>query len=84
VYPTAALRNGFLGRNILKDLGTLFPSSASLEQWLESSPELQGSWWPDWVSWLTQRSGTQKKTRPAGSAKYPQLDPAPGRYVLQK
>lgn len=54
------------------------------EQWLEVSPECQGSWWPDWVSWLTQRSGTQKKARPAGSAKYPQLDPAPGRYVLEK
>jgi polyhydroxyalkanoate synthase len=54
------------------------------EQWLEGSPECQGSWWPDWVSWLTQRSGAQKKARPAGSAKYPQLDPAPGRYVLEK
>jgi hypothetical protein len=41
VYPTAALRNGFLVRNILKDLGTLFPSSATPNNGWKAAPNFR-------------------------------------------
>jgi len=54
------------------------------DEWLEKSDEVPGSWWPDWVRWLSERSGPRKKAREPGSKKYPPLEPAPGHYVLEK
>lgn len=56
----------------------------SPEEWVEQSPEKAGSWWPDWVKWLLERSGSRKKARAPGSRKYPPLGQAPGQYVLDK
>jgi polyhydroxyalkanoate synthase subunit PhaC len=60
-------------------------SQPNAEAWLEQSPKHSGSWWPHWLEWITPRSG-EKKSAPAtlGSEKNPPLDPAPGRYVMDK
>jgi len=70
-----------------------FWSSASYaadpDDWLAQAQEERGSWWPRWSAWLEQfKGGNEGKTRAApaqtGSARYPAIEPAPGRYVIQK
>jgi polyhydroxyalkanoate synthase len=53
--------------------------------WLAEAVTEKGSWWPDYSSWLAERSGGLKQ-RPGrlGSKKFPPLDPAPGTYVLDR
>ncbi|MBV8162596.1 MAG: alpha/beta fold hydrolase [Acidimicrobiia bacterium] len=50
--------------------------------WLALAQEHRGTWWEHWVAWLQKRS-TGERPAPAqlGSAAYPPLEPAPGRYV---
>lgn len=55
------------------------------DEWLESAPRTQGSWWPAWQQWLTERSTAPEVKPPRmGSRKYRPLDDAPGRYILEK
>jgi polyhydroxyalkanoate synthase len=55
------------------------------DQWLAKTPDRVGSWWEDWVAWLTANSSTKRAAPPpVGSRRYPPLDQAPGRYVLEK
>ena len=53
--------------------------------WLAKAEERHGSWWPDWAAWLKTHAGkpVDAPTQP-GSAAYPPIEPAPGRYVKQK
>jgi len=53
--------------------------------WLEQAETVPGSWWPDYASWLGDRSGGQKKA-PArlGRKTFPVICPAPGTYVLDR
>jgi len=44
----------------------------------------EGSWWPDWIAWLRERSGAPTAARTPGTAAYPALAGAPGTYVLEK
>jgi polyhydroxyalkanoate synthase subunit PhaC len=58
---------------------------AQPQQWLEKAKERQGSWWPLWSDWLQKHSGgTRKAAAKTGSAKYPPIEPAPGRYVKHR
>ncbi len=52
------------------------------EAWFEAAEEQRGSWWPDWAQWLAGHAGRRVKA-PAqvGSADYPAIEAAPGRYV---
>jgi polyhydroxyalkanoate synthase subunit PhaC len=55
------------------------------EFWLESAEQHADSWWPDFVSWLGQRSGPKKAApKSLGGAGMTPLDPAPGTYVLDR
>jgi polyhydroxyalkanoate synthase len=54
------------------------------ERWLEGAEQYQGSWWTDWVKWLSSRSGEQVLTPSVGCAMYLPITPAPGLYVLEK
>ena len=54
------------------------------EDWLEHTPEHEGSWWPAWSDWLAARSGPRVAPPAIGAADYPALDDAPGRYVHEK
>jgi polyhydroxyalkanoate synthase subunit PhaC len=60
-------------------------SPAEPSDWLAEAVAEKGSWWPDYSSWLAERSGGRKK-RPGrlGSKKFPPLDPAPGTYVFDR
>ena len=54
-------------------------------EWLAQAETVQGSWWPNYTSWLADRSGGMKQSpRMLGSTKYPPLDSAPGTYVFQR
>ncbi|WVN40966.1 class I poly(R)-hydroxyalkanoic acid synthase [beta proteobacterium MWH-UniP1] len=54
----------------------------SAQQWLDSATEVPGSWWNDWAQWIKGYAGNQvEPPKQAGSADYPPIEPAPGRYV---
>jgi polyhydroxyalkanoate synthase subunit PhaC len=53
--------------------------------WVQSAEKHSGSWWPDYVAWLNERSGEQKTApQSLGGAGMAPLAPAPGRYVLDR
>ena len=52
--------------------------------WAESAEQHPDSWWPDFVSWLGERSGGRKDApQSLGGAGLTPLEPAPGSYVLE-
>jgi polyhydroxyalkanoate synthase len=52
------------------------------DTWAARTPFTEGSWWPQWVAWLAQRSGEPTAPPPIGAPeKYPPLCDAPGTYV---
>jgi polyhydroxyalkanoate synthase subunit PhaC len=51
--------------------------------WLEAATQHRGTCWNDWVKWLSQRSGEEKRPRRTlGSAAFKATDAAPGTYAL--
>ena len=55
------------------------------DAWLARAHQVPGSWWTHWDPWLHAHAGARRKAPTApGSADYPALDAAPGRYVLEK
>jgi polyhydroxyalkanoate synthase len=54
------------------------------QKWPETAMRIEGSWWPHWTLWITERSG-KKIPAPTklGSRKYPPLCAAPGEYVME-
>jgi polyhydroxyalkanoate synthase len=55
------------------------------EQWLDAAQTFAGSWWPDYVGWLAERSGPEVDAPKAlGADDLPPLGPAPGSYVMEK
>jgi len=56
----------------------------SPDEWLEGAVEHAGSWWPEWHKWTKKRSGKKVDARMPGSGKLPIIEPAPGRYVMEK
>jgi polyhydroxyalkanoate synthase len=59
--------------------------AAGAETWREQAAKHSGSWWPHWLEWIKARSGDTIAT-PAtlGSMEHPSLEPAPGRYVMER
>jgi polyhydroxyalkanoate synthase len=56
--------------------------TADAESWQRAAAARQGSWWPDYASWLGARSGGQiPAPRELGDKRYPVIEPAPGSYV---
>jgi len=49
------------------------------DSWQTRVPQVEGSWWPAWETWLAQHAGASVAP-PAALANAP---PAPGNYVLQ-
>ncbi|MEL7446306.1 MAG: alpha/beta fold hydrolase [Pseudomonadota bacterium] len=67
---------------VQKKKGKLPPTA---DEWLQSTEEVKGSWWPYWMEWIQTRSG-DKKAAPetVGSDTYKAMDPAPGLYVVEE
>jgi polyhydroxyalkanoate synthase len=64
---------------------TAASNPADPRQWLEQAVTVTGSWWPDYASWLGERSGGQKSApRKLGRKTFPVLCAAPGTYVLDR
>ena len=55
------------------------------DTWFDQTPIKRGSWWPEWASWLSERSGPMTSPPPMGAPEkgYRPLVDAPGSYVLQ-
>ena len=55
------------------------------ERFYEEASRRDGSWWPEWISWLQSRSGAPTTAPAMGAPQsgYPQLAEAPGAYVLE-
>ena len=56
---------------------------ASPEKWLADAETVQGSWWPDFMTWLGDRSGDEVPASSVAGA-MEELAPAPGTYVFDK
>ncbi len=54
------------------------------DSFLKEAPVNEGSWWPEWVAWLAERSGKPTAPPPMGAAGYAPICDAPGIYVLQQ
>jgi polyhydroxyalkanoate synthase len=56
---------------------------ASSREWEEQAVTKRGSWWPDYVAWLSERAGTMKAAPTSlGSKAYKATAKAPGTYVM--
>ena len=58
--------------------------SATLADFIEGATETKGSWWPDWIDWLSAHGNTKvgvKGARVPGEGSLKALEPAPGSYV---
>ncbi|VTU36280.1 Poly-beta-hydroxybutyrate polymerase [Variovorax sp. PBL-H6] len=59
--------------------------AADAGAWLDGAQSVEGSWWPAWCDWLAAHAGVKVAARSAlGSAEFPAIEPAPGRYVKEK
>ena len=52
--------------------------------YLAEAPRKDGSWWPEWASWLAKRSGAPEAPPSMGADGYAPIADAPGLYVLQR
>ncbi|MEI6485017.1 MAG: class I poly(R)-hydroxyalkanoic acid synthase [Sphingomonadales bacterium] len=58
--------------------------TTSLDEFIAGATETKGSWWPDWLTWLTPRSGAQVAPRVPGEGAYKAIEDAPGAYVKER
>jgi polyhydroxyalkanoate synthase len=56
-------------------------SPAELPEWIKGAKENPGSWWNDWLEWITSRSGEKIGALVPGEGKLKALGDAPGTYV---
>ena len=59
-------------------------AAPSLDAFIEGATETKGSWWPDWIAWLTEKGNTRVPAtggRQPGQGTLKALESAPGGYV---
>ena len=55
------------------------------DRWLETATDMPGSWWTHWDGWLKAQGGKEiAAPKELGNAKYKELEPAPGSFVMEK
>jgi polyhydroxyalkanoate synthase subunit PhaC len=57
------------------------PRNADLDAWLAKAKEHPGSWWPDWLAWLTRQNPAKTAARVPGAGALKPIEDAPGSYV---
>jgi polyhydroxyalkanoate synthase subunit PhaC len=57
------------------------PRNADIDGWLAKAKERPGSWWPDWLVWITKQSPTEVPARAPGGGVLKPIEDAPGSYV---
>ena len=57
------------------------PKGDGIDDWFKAATEHPGSWWPDWMSWLTEISAERVPARTPGGGVLPAIEDAPGSYV---
>ncbi|MGQ0446713.1 MAG: PHA/PHB synthase family protein [Beijerinckiaceae bacterium] len=57
------------------------PLSGEFEDWFKNATEHKGSWWPDWLEWMTRQSSQKVPPRLPGDGDLPPICDAPGEYV---
>ena len=60
------------------------PDVANLDDFIAGATETKGSWWPDWIRWIDERTPKKvaaKGARVPGKGKLKAIEDAPGRYV---
>jgi polyhydroxyalkanoate synthase subunit PhaC len=60
------------------------PPEGKFEDWVAKAKETPGSWWPDWLAWLTAQAPEKVPARKPGDGKLKPLCDAPGDYVRVK
>ena len=58
--------------------------AATVEEWLKGATEHPGSWWPDWIKWISDKSGAKVPAPIPGSGRLKVIEDAPGSYVRVK
>ena len=60
-------------------------SATDPEAWLKGATEQKGTWWDHWLGWMDKRSGDKRDGAASlGSLRFPPLEPAPGKYVMEQ
>ena len=54
------------------------------EHWFARAEKRSGTWWEDWLAWLSPQCGPMVKPPCAEAGSFPDLGPAPGIYVFEK
>jgi polyhydroxyalkanoate synthase len=54
------------------------------ERFLAQAQRKDGSWWPEWITWLANHSGAPTASPPMGLSGSPPVADAPGNYVLMQ
>jgi len=57
---------------------------AAPEQWLEAAKQNEGSWWPDWLKWVSKYAGNKIPARKPGEGGLKVIEDAPGSYVKSR
>jgi polyhydroxyalkanoate synthase len=57
------------------------PPEGELEAWVSAAKEAPGSWWPDWIQWITAQAPAKVPARKPGEGKLKPICDAPGEYV---
>jgi polyhydroxyalkanoate synthase subunit PhaC len=60
------------------------PPEGKFDDWVAKAKETPGSWWPDWLAWLTAQAPEKVAARKPGNGKLKPLCDAPGEYVRVK
>ena len=57
---------------------------SSPDDWFKEAVKQDGSWWPDWLAWLTPHAGPQVPARAPGDGELKPIEDAPGSYVKMR
>ena len=72
VNPPAANKYGYFTGDVAE----------TPDAWFEAATTHEGSWWPDWDAWVSERDDrAEVPAREPGAGALPVIEDAPGRYV---